>query len=595
MACICQHVPLQQRLSCCALVCRSWAVIAATEPAHVEADVTDPKKLKQMQAWLHSCGEQVTTLSLLSTHKSYDHRPLLQLACSKLTQLQSLQLKNLTFQLQLRQASTRSSTSSSLALLAQGSPSTSSRAGSPAALLPQLLQLSLVNCYVPEQLFEQLGELTRLTQLSLYNVLPLNRTMRSWQGISVINAVHQQLLQQLQGLVELQLYNVYSSGEDLAPLRSMQHLQRLALTGAEGLGFAKVIDQTLVLPVSLTNLTLTLKGSVGTLRQGVCFSGLTALQQLKIGRWDIHPGVLRGMSGLRHLTLHSLHRQLIQAVAGYSPAELLEVLQTFIQLQHLELHDCGLHTLLPLPAQQQHAAGVGGEGHQQQQQQQQGYHRFAALTASSQLTALKISQTSTDPLPAAAALDYMFSSGRVFNSLRVVAVNKWTCFSISSKHLAVDASNVAGIARCCPYLQELSLARVTDDTFDYSCVLQLPPALTSLNLSVPACSNTTTVPMTPVAAGYVAQLTQLKVLQCTPSWHALETLTALKSLQFDAIFSGFRPLTKSFLDSQQSQVGWMGLGHCDCAGCLLVFMQSRDACMPACLPAVLSVVVQQGV
>jgi hypothetical protein len=107
--------------------------------------------------------------------------------------------------------------------------------------------------------------------------------------------------------------------------------------------------------------------------------------------------------------------------AGYNPAELLEVLQTFTQLQDLQLHDCGLHTLLP-PIQQE-VAGASANG-QQQQQQQQGYQCFAALAASSQLTALKVTQTSTDPLPAAAALDYMFPPGRVFNNLRVVVIDR---------------------------------------------------------------------------------------------------------------------------------------------------------------------------
>jgi hypothetical protein len=181
-----------------------------------------------MQSWLYSCGEQVATLYLYNTGEVYGTCPLVQLACNKLTQLETLKLKNLTVQLQLRQASTRSGTSRALALLPQGQPRTN-QADMPAALLPRLQQLSLDKCCVSEQLFQQFGQLTGLTKLRLNDVRLVNRTMRLWSRSSVARSGHQQLLQQLQGLLELQLFIADSTGYALAPLRSMQHLQRLEL------------------------------------------------------------------------------------------------------------------------------------------------------------------------------------------------------------------------------------------------------------------------------------------------------------------------------------------------------------------------------
>jgi hypothetical protein len=107
-----------------------------------------------------------------------------------------------------------------------------------------------------------------------------------------------------------------------------------------------------------------------------------------------------------------------------------------------------------------------------------------------------------------------------------------------------------------------------DDALDYSCMLQLPPTLTSLNMSVPALRDTTAVQMTPEAAGYMAQLTQLRDLQCALSWPALGQLTALTNLTrlcFDLMGSDTQLNSSCFTDSHQCQVGGMGNGRSDCA------------------------------
>lgn len=135
------------------------------------------------------------------------------------------------------------------------------------------------------------------------------------------------------------------------------------------------LDASLALPASLTRLELS--GASASpqhvMRQGVCVSAdLPTFSTWKVSSVFICPQVLRGLTSLQHLELSSLHNRWLQPQQGYRAVDLLEVLQGFTRLRHLQLHDCGPYTvwvqrppplppLLPLgeieeqPAEQQQA------------------------------------------------------------------------------------------------------------------------------------------------------------------------------------------------------------------------------------------------
>ena len=48
-----QHVPLQQRLSRCALVCKAWAAAAAAATVDIKVQLFGDEKLAALQSWLH--------------------------------------------------------------------------------------------------------------------------------------------------------------------------------------------------------------------------------------------------------------------------------------------------------------------------------------------------------------------------------------------------------------------------------------------------------------------------------------------------------------------------------------------------------------
>lgn len=91
LAQVLQHVPQQQRLSVCTLVCTDWAAAAALATVNIDANRRfKGDKLPAFQSWLVHHAKQLVSIK-------YKHRkslPYLQLPSAELLQLTSLELEN---------------------------------------------------------------------------------------------------------------------------------------------------------------------------------------------------------------------------------------------------------------------------------------------------------------------------------------------------------------------------------------------------------------------------------------------------------------------------------------------------------------------
>jgi hypothetical protein len=94
VACILQHVPLHERLTSCALVCRTWAAAAATAPAVVNTELHGSRHLTQLQSWLGKHCAVVTSLTVTAPDilawRERDKWRLLQLPVPQFTRLRTL-------------------------------------------------------------------------------------------------------------------------------------------------------------------------------------------------------------------------------------------------------------------------------------------------------------------------------------------------------------------------------------------------------------------------------------------------------------------------------------------------------------------------
>jgi hypothetical protein len=129
-------------------------------------------------------------------------------------------------------------------------------------------------------------------------------------------------------------------------------------------------------------------------------------------------------------------------------------------------------------------------------------HTRAALTASDELTYLKIDTPYALPLPAT-ALQHMFPAGRQLPRLQHLVV-----YSGESRWLDEDwitAAELSGLVGACPALTHLDLIRVLAADADVSALLQLPQQCQYLGVGGPAFGDR--------AAGVLAQLAQLTALR----------------------------------------------------------------------------------
>jgi hypothetical protein len=172
VACVLQHVPLQQLLTSCALVCRAWAAAAATFTTEIDVLFKRSNHCVQLQDWLaqHGCVLVALTAQHSPCAQSISTHPW-RLPVLQLMQLHSLNLSRVKAQLSAQGASTCSSTRCSLGssggLTHTGASSSSSagRAAAAAIGLPQLQELALCDCDLNLQLMSQLLSATTPTKL----------------------------------------------------------------------------------------------------------------------------------------------------------------------------------------------------------------------------------------------------------------------------------------------------------------------------------------------------------------------------------------------------------------------------------------------
>jgi len=156
-----QHVPLQQRMSDCALVSTTWA--AAADAATVRVTVKlNPAGVSALQSWLQHNGRQVVALTV--GHHFQHPFGQLQLPCAELLQLTRLEVSRHSLALKHEEHdSTCNDTNSS-----------STAAPRPASvLLPKLRSLSLKGGICRSVTMDittllQLTALTALTSLDLH-------------------------------------------------------------------------------------------------------------------------------------------------------------------------------------------------------------------------------------------------------------------------------------------------------------------------------------------------------------------------------------------------------------------------------------------
>lgn len=190
LSCILQHVPQQERLTSCTLVCRAWAAAAAAATAGVDAQLQSSEHGAQLQDWLRECGAVVVTLRMRPQNSPCvpwrSWRPQ-QLHVAKLMRLRSLHLSFIKLQLPVQGVTTRNSTrNGSSSFTGTSSTSTSgigsslmvggsrlmfsgadaiSGSGMSNVVLPDLQELRLFECSLTVQLASQLLSSPALTKL----------------------------------------------------------------------------------------------------------------------------------------------------------------------------------------------------------------------------------------------------------------------------------------------------------------------------------------------------------------------------------------------------------------------------------------------
>ena len=311
VACILHHVPLQHRLSCCALVCRAWAAAAVAVPAVIDVDFTSSERSGQVQHWLAKHGGAVAGLTGAGTQGGDVHlsHPL-QLPVQKFTQLRSLTLSYLKVELPLQGVSTDSSAGTlSGSALTGASSSTASSLGSAATAatspiaLPQLQELKLLKCQLSAQLLSQLLSATAVSKLHWWELNPLSESAAAWsweassaQGPPTI----WQQLQLLPKLSELQLVHGSLETVDVAPVSNLQHLQHLCLQLQDH-------DNAAFLGLQSDAVRFAPRADLSA---ELCLARLAGLHSFYGERVRMQPSMLRSLTELQVLRLQSPFLQL---------------------------------------------------------------------------------------------------------------------------------------------------------------------------------------------------------------------------------------------------------------------------------------------
>jgi hypothetical protein len=527
------HVPQQQRLTKCALVCRAWASAATLSTIHVECALTEAI-LPAFQTWLQQHAGQLLTLRVSAWSGPDPFSFLsLRLPLDKLKQLQTLQVEHLKLQLPGLEAGTAAAEVSLPCL--------------------QHLQLNFVWLQSTSSLLE-LTDAPQLTTLGLgcIGFIKLRFTNGlepphydgayeyTEAAVQQVAWALQAMLQRLPRLSVLELPCMPLSDAAVQQLAEMQGLRRVSLSDMDPMPACKLQ----LLPNSITHLWFS-GPQLPQLQQ------LTRLLQLELVACRVLPTLLG--SAVQTLKLSSCRLLASDDPHTERTAALLDVLPKLARLQELELLST---TLVATSAFPEH---------------------FAALAAPSHLTRLVVHSEpfhEAAPLPKGAA-QHMFPAHRRQLQLRWLAIS---ADSTDTNDWCIDSADLASISSCCPRLQLLDIHGTVQPGADVSVLLQLPDSCTLLAVGGAAFSD--------AAAATVAQLAQLKHLGWQDSGQltdtGLEQLTALDLRHLSVHKCGL----SAEVCTSPGEVDLSGWGRQVCVSCdsLLPATVLRVVHTSACLP-----------
>mgnify|MGYP001811122859 CR=1 FL=1 len=346
LARVLDHVPTQQRLSQCVLVCQHFAAAAVLATGSIsicsrrsccnsscKQRVHLPKsKVPALQAWIGQHAGQLVNISFCGKQQ-------LQLPCADLLQLTSLELDGQMLLLQdtgstSTHAAGSSSTCAARVLLRSGrkkkvagparqhlAPVAGQRNSTPMQqLLPKLQQLDLSECKLRSvQPLLQLSRLTSLTSLNLGYGTFSDRTEQPSSGTGQQPQEQEQpistaictMLPHLKRLGALQL-RVDLAGTTLARVvQQFSHLPQLCSFAISISDTAAPTDDLLAgLPSGLTRLEVwDVRDKLASMVGPASFPGqlpqLSSLQELEIANAAFYPSMLRDTPHLRCLDVQS--------------------------------------------------------------------------------------------------------------------------------------------------------------------------------------------------------------------------------------------------------------------------------------------------
>lgn len=396
LAQILQHVPLQQRLRDCAVVCTAWAAAAALATSRIRTGFCHSKtaswnhqKQASLEAWLCKHGRGVQQLSV--SHYHYDGKLRhLQLPVAELEQLPSLHLYDY-LPVLVPDTSIAAPTSSCCAMRNTCSTSTpdssdgSSMVLAQGMLLPKLRELGV--CCTPPVCscallqLAQLAAVSGLTKLRLS--LDLSKPPCDESAASVDHSASAPA-------ASAETKTVCSLELALQQLSQLQHLDLRwpYLTASSLKGVSSTLTALSLSPVMSDEPSLP-----PTLPQ------LVHMRRLSLLWAPFYPTVLKSMLQLQHLRLQGC--ELLGSDddgGGGGVADLLAAVGQMTLLEQMVI--CGIDLSLQTP---QH---------------------FSALTASSHLLSQVITAEEDQPLPPGAA-KHMFPAGQVMPALQELHLGCW--------------------------------------------------------------------------------------------------------------------------------------------------------------------------
>lgn len=490
-------LPQQHRLCTAALVSRSWAKAAVHATLDLELDVK-ADTAPALEAWMGQHGEQLQFIHLKGPGEHADAVLPLQLPLMALNNLCSLDLKRVALP-------AIPSPSASPARSVQSWDDDIDSAMTP--LLPELERLHLTYCNIASMgCLVRLASSSWLTSLQLF--WPTFTTPIDLQAQAAVCTLLRRLPHLRRLTWRLPGTCKWLSQEALGHVAAMEDLEDLSLSVYEGAGSCRAQLAASLTRLSLSNAVLDDGAqSAGTAHASLTVQHTTRLQQLQLLNSSLLPAILYSMPQLRILDLEdcyllpydsSVSQHYITRPAGV--VAFLDAVQRLTQLQHLAVEGMSVD-----------CSGVPLEA-------------FAALTASTKLTALVLAPSFSGVLLVDGALQYMLPAGRQLPHLQRLYVEGPDDDDGSGAFMS--RQDLACIINDCPALQDLSIGSAMQPGADLSPLLQLPSSCLQLCIGGVAFSD--------AAAAVVGQLTQLTDLVVSRSPEltdaGVKQLTALTAL-----------------------------------------------------------------